>query len=477
MNLAKNLLYLVSGETLSKILTVVTIAYVARVVGPAGFGYLEFAMSASLLVGVLVHQGLGLYGSREIARNPEQTETLVTEIASLRFALALIAYAGLAAFVYLIDRPVISEQLVLIYGLSLLFMPFGLEWVFQGHEKMQTSAALQVIRQGVFAIVVFAFVRNQFDLWPVAFAEVAGVIAVAVASFWLYRHQLHRRIKLPRSISIKVIREGAVLGLSGLFWSAKIFGATVVVGLIGSEQDVGYFGAAMRVLVGLHAFVWLYYINLLPTLSRGWAADHAIERQTAQSMRLVGWFGIGGGLIWVLLSPAAIRVLYGGDFIPAVPALQWLGVAFVVVFIHGHYRFGLIAANRQRDEMMTSAFGTIMSLSLIPVGYRTFGVTGAALALVAGELMILASSWLFSRWQLNLGKELLCLIRPLICIAVLCVVLSLIPAIFPVAVQIAIAVVWIGSAAYLSDGEMRRYARQLFAQRLRPRGNQRGDAP
>jgi len=465
LKLVRNLLFLASGETLSKILTVVTIAYVARVVGPAGFGHLEFAMSASLLVGVLVHQGLGLYGSREIARNPGQTETLVAEIASLRFVLALIAYAGLIAFVYVVDRPAVSEQLVLIYGLSLLFMPLGLEWVFQGHERMRTSAALQVIRQAVFALVVFALVRDQFDLWPVAIAEVAGVAAVAATSIWLYRSQLHHRIRLPRTLSIKVIREGAVLGLSGLFWSAKIFGATVVVGLIGSEQDVGYFSAAMRVLVGLHAFIWLYFINLLPTLSRGWAEDDTIERQTAQSMRLVAWFGVGGGLIWVLLSPAAIRVLYGADFMPAVPALQWLGIVFVVVAIHGHYRFGLIAANRQRDEMMTSALGTVISLSM-----------GAALALLAGEVMILFSSWLFSRWQLSLGSELLFLIRPLICVAILFLVLQMLAGSVPLAAQVAIAVVWFAVAAYLTDSGMRLLAKEMVSSWLARRKAQAGDS-
>ena len=86
MKLVKNFLFLTGGEVLSKVLTVVAIAYVARVVGPKGFGYLEFAMSFVLLAGVLVHQGLGLYGAREIGRDPALTDQLVAEIVSIRFA-------------------------------------------------------------------------------------------------------------------------------------------------------------------------------------------------------------------------------------------------------------------------------------------------------------------------------------------------------------------------------------------------------
>ena len=179
MRLVRNFLFLSGGEVLSKLLTFVAIAFAARIAGPTGFGYLEFAASVVLLAGLLVHQGFGLYGTREIAKDPSSTDRLVAEIVSIRYVLAGLGYVGLILFVYWVDRPSILERLVLLYGLSLLVMPLGLQWVFQGHERMNVAAGLQITRQAVFAIVILSVFRDPLRLWPVAIAEVAGAAAVA----------------------------------------------------------------------------------------------------------------------------------------------------------------------------------------------------------------------------------------------------------------------------------------------------------
>ncbi len=68
--------------------------------------------------------------------------------------------------------------------------------------------------------------------------------------------------------------------------------------------------------------------------------------------------------------------------------------------VSGHYRFGLIAAGRQKDEMLTSALGAGTALILIPVGYTNSGTGGAAAALFIAESVTLASAWYLARRQL-----------------------------------------------------------------------------
>ena len=86
--LVQNFLSLSGAEVISKLLTLATFAFVARIVGPGGFGYLEFAFSIVMCGALLVDQGSGVYGAREIARSPNSTTRLVTEVTSLRLAAA-----------------------------------------------------------------------------------------------------------------------------------------------------------------------------------------------------------------------------------------------------------------------------------------------------------------------------------------------------------------------------------------------------
>ena len=458
MRLVRNFLFLSGGEVLSKLLTFVAIAFAARIAGPTGFGYLEFAASVVLLAGLLVHQGFGLYGAREIAKDPSSTDRLVAEIVSIRYVLAGLGYIGLILFVYWVDRPSIVERLVLLYGLSLLVMPLGLQWVFQGHERMNVSAGLQITRQTVFAIVILSVFRDPLRLWPVAIAEVAGAAAVAAGSILLYRRHFGRHVPLPSRISSKVVREGSMIGLSRVFWSLRISGAMVVFGLIATEQDLGFFGAALRILVGLYVFVWLYFINLLPSLSRDWnGGTGAFRERIDRSMHVVGWLSLGAGMFWVLLAPLAIRLVYGNAFAPAVPALQCLAAVCVIAAIHGHYRFALLAAGRQRDEMITSALGTTLSLPLIPLGYASWGLTGAAAALVLAELVIWLTSWLFARRYLRLGSLARYLVVPVISTALLLAVSwQILTPRLPIGVTIAIVAVGLAIAALATDREARR---------------------
>jgi PST family polysaccharide transporter len=454
--IVRNFLSLSGAEVISKLLTLATFAFVARIAGPNGFGYLEFAASVVLCSGFLVDQGFGVYGAREIARSPSSTARLVTEVTSLRLVLAAAVYAGLVLFTSVLDRPAALERLVLLYGLSLFLLPFMLQWVFQGRDRMRVVAMMQVVRMGVFAITVFALLRERERLWPVAIGELCGAAAVVILSIWLYRSQLGLRIPLKFRLSSRLLRAGSTIGLGQLFWSLRTYGATIVIGLIASESDVGFFAAAMRIAIGLNAFVWLYFFNLLPSMSRTWKQEpESFQRLMGRSIRTAGWLALGGGILWVLLAPVMIRLAYGAAFMPATATLQWMSGLCILGAIHGNFRFGLIAAEHQRYATVSSGLGTLIALGLIPLGYSRWGISGAAIALIAGEIAVWSSSFLFSRRLLRLEGPLRHLVRPVVAGAVLVALLWALPQATPAMVRIGVAVIGLGLALYATEDRFR----------------------
>lgn len=462
MRLVGNFLSLAGAEGLSKLITFVAFAYIARLAGAAGLGYVEFAGAVMLCAVLVVDQGLGSFGAREIARHPASTEALVGEIVFVRLVLAGLAFAGIAVFAWWLDRGPMQTQLLLIYGASLLGMPLVLQWVFQGHERMHTAAAMQVIRQGAFAAVVFLTLHDAARLWLVAVAEVAAVAAAAVFGVHRYRHLVGRAIRIRATISWSHLREGMTIGLSQVLWSVKMFGATLFVGLLGTPDDTGYFGGCMRILVAMHAFIWLYYFNLLPSMARSWqGGGDGFGRLIGESMRYVGWLAFGGGLLWVLLAPTIVRVAYGEAFVPAGPVLQWMGGVCALAALSGHFRFGLIAAGRQTAEMITAAVGAVVALTLIPIGYSRWGAGGAAMALVAAETAVWLSSWAWARRLLGLTGHLTSLLRPVVAIGAIS---ALIIAVDPgLTGSVATAVVVTTVSAIVADKVVRDRCRQLLA--------------
>ena len=104
-------------------------------------------------------------------------------------------------------------------------------------------------------------------------------------------------------------------------------------------------------------------------------------------------------------APAIVRLAYGDAFASAAPILQWLSGICILAAIHGHYRFGLIAVGQETRTAVPEGIGTFVALASIPFGYRSFGPSGAAVAVVVGELAVAISAWILSRGVYRRGPS------------------------------------------------------------------------
>jgi O-antigen/teichoic acid export membrane protein len=413
LDLAKNYLFLSSGELFSKIITFVAVAYLAQLLGPADFGIVEFSGAVLLCASLIVDQGFGLYGAREIAKNSDNTGQLVTEVVSARIILSLLSYIAIVAFAYILNRSQLVTEMLLLYGLSLIGFPFLLQWVFQGYERMRTVAAIQVIRQGVYAGVIFTFIRSPQQILVTGLAELAGVVAAALYGIWIYTSKLHGMWQRKFTISKRLFLEGTPIGLSQIFWTLRMFAATIILGIIATPKEVGYFAGAMRIDIALHSFVFLYFFNLLPTLSQTWSNhDHSFQLLERQSLKLVAWLSFGSGIFLFLAAPVLIRFIYGNAYTPAVMVLRILVGSLILAALSGHYRFGLVASGHQKAEMGASGLGALVVLITIPIGYFQLGIIGAAFGLLLSEFVVWTTTWAWSSWKTDLKGHLGILVKP-----------------------------------------------------------------
>jgi O-antigen/teichoic acid export membrane protein len=163
--------------------------------------------------------------------------------------------------------------------------------------------------------------------------------------------------------------------------------AIVLLGFYKPGTELGWFGASHRVSMALHTFVWLYFFNLLPYMSRCVGRPHSmLLNMMDQSMAFSAWSGVFIGLVTTLLSRELLTAAYGPRFAGGGPTLTALGWMIPIAMLSGHHRFALIAYNRQ-ITMMYSAIGSgviavILAFELIP----RYGAMGAAYSLLAANI-------------------------------------------------------------------------------------------
>ncbi|PWT88131.1 MAG: hypothetical protein C5B54_11125 [Acidobacteria bacterium] len=384
--LISNFSFLTAGEGLSKLLTFAAFTILARVFGPADFGTLEFTLAFMVFFNLFVDLGTSPFGAREIARN----RSLLKEIITLRFITAVIGYVLLAAIAFrLPEKQASARPLLLIYGLTLFGIPGFFQWIFQGLDQMKWVALGSIIRQTIFAVGVFLLIRHPSQLLTVAVIE-----CCAVAGFVTYNVLAFRLLKLPirlnsAALDIKgVFEQSLPIGLSELTWASTWYAPTVLVGFLLGATDLGWFSAALRPVMTLHTFVWLYFYNLLPSLSRySQNALPQLQHLVRNSIKLTAWAAMFVGICGVIIAAPMMTILFGKGYVESIRVFRILIWMIPIALMNGHYRYLLIAMNLQKYEFIASLCTAVASILFSMAFIPRWKIEGAAAALLIAALI------------------------------------------------------------------------------------------
>lgn len=387
--LAFNYALLSGGEAVAKIAAFLAFTYLGRTLGSARYGSVEFTVALIVFFSLPVSFGLEEYGARELARNPDARGALAVEISYLRLLLSLVSAAVLAVCLFFIPRAAEEKMLVAAWGLSLVLLPGLAQWFFQGHDEMGWVTVISIVRQSVFAILVLTSFDAARPLYQLGFYECAAVACAVAAGWYGLRRKLDFRFEPIRMDSRRLRQHLAAampIGLSHISWAFLWYSATVILGFASTRQQVGEFGVAHRITLSIHTFVWLYFVNLLPSISRAAADGATLRRLLNHSIRLSSWVGFFAALAGAIVCRGAVSLTFGDAFAGAAPVLALLLALIPLTLVHGHFRYTLIAANEQRWLMAWSLASAALTIALAVAWAPAHGAIGAAWALIAGGL-------------------------------------------------------------------------------------------
>jgi len=401
--LATNYALLSGAEFISKVLGAIAFAYLARVLGPQSYGYLEFIIAIIFFFTLVVDSGLGSYGAREIAKDKNNYARLTTHITLARFLLACVAFVILILITVSFKQPQEIQLLLFFYSLTLFALPTLAQWVFQGQDIMSYVALASIIRWTTFSVGVLVFVKSSDQLLKIPIIEGLAILLTGVFLFGalVFNFGLPRyRIDLGQTFSI--FRQAFPIGASELVWAIKVYFGTILLGLVIGGSQLGWYGAANRIVISLHAFVWLYFYNLLPSISRtSQEPIGSLQRLMRISIRITAWAAIFVGVFGTAFASTGIRILYGPQYEEAAAALQILIWLLPLALLSGNFRYTLIGYSKQTLEFVSAFIGAMISIFLNLILVRLYGFLGAAWALVLSEAVILILVYFIVRREIT----------------------------------------------------------------------------
>ncbi len=413
--LSVNYSILFIAEAFSKLFGFIAFAYIARTFGPNYYGYLEFTIAVVFIFNLIVDSGFWKLGVREVAKDEKLTDQYVTHIVFIQYVLAIFSYCLIGVFVYFIQKPLLVKKLILLYGLTLFGTPLLLHWVFQARNKTWLVAITSIIRQVGFAVAVIIFIRNRDQIWQVPFFEIASFSMVIFFNVFVFiRYFGSFLFKINVSFVYQLLLQVLPIGMSHLLWALRVYLAIILLGILVSSEEVGWFGVGHRLVISLHMFVYLYYYNLLPHISR--CAQQPIimlQNLLGTSIKITVWIAVFIGMSGTLLAKRGIFLIYGYEYTESILPFQIMVWVLALTLLSGHYRFTLIGYGKQKYELYSSAWGTGLNVTLNLLLIPIMGLVGAAISFLASEIII----WYVSYYYVNskISKIPMCtkLVKPI----------------------------------------------------------------
>lgn len=409
--LVQNAISLSGVQAASYVIPLVTIPYLARVLGAAGWGLVAFAQAFGAYLALLGEYGFALSATREVARHRGDRERL-TEIvagvlgAKLLLTSAIVAVGFLAVWVV----PAFRRHPLLLWSAVFwaVAQAFSMMWFFLGLEEVRVVAWLDVAAKAAATIAIFFVVRRVGDEWRVLALQGLGFFLSFVICTWLTYRKIAFRLPNWRTTS-ESIRMGWTMFLYRSSVSLYTAGNAFILGLFVAPTFVGYYAGAEKIGKALVSLLTPVTQTLYPRLS------HLVHKDIGRAARLLKVIlvvmAVGGAVAGACVfygAPGLVHLILGNAFGPSTPVLRvfaWLPLVIGVGAVFGVYWMLPLGMDRVFNTVIFSAGA--LNLLLATLLAPKAGPVGMAWAVMISEICVTVSMgvYLMSRrlafWNLE----------------------------------------------------------------------------
>jgi len=376
----------------SALLTVV----LARLLGPDGYGLMFLAISVLGIIKLFSRLGIGKSTAKYLATYKERDPTQLPHILQFGFLLNLVvlgmtclallfAYEHVAALVG--EQDLAPFLLVGILYVAFSTLDYFARRTLQGFEAIEITAITRAVRGVLKLVLSVGFVLMGFDALGAFIGYLLAYgIAAALGLTYLYLRYYRDAERGPRKNGLRrrVGEYSIPITATSTAGTIDRYFDTVLVGFFIGPTAVAFYTVGKQVIGFIEMPASSLGFTIAPTYEAQKEQGH--PETTAQIFEesvthtLLLYIPAAAGLI--LLAEPMIELVFGPQYLGAVPVLQVLTIYAVFYSVDKLVGSGLDFLGRARERAIartgSAGLNVLLNLALIP----TIGVVGAAIATV-----------------------------------------------------------------------------------------------
>lgn len=380
----KNLGWVFSARIFVLVVAFFINAYMARYLGPANFGLLNYVFSFVGLFGFLASFGIESIASREIIKDHSKKDQIIGTSFYLKLFGSLIAILAIFISAKLSTNDPILIGMISMYSTMYIFSAFNIIDIYFQSQVLSKYSSLVTIFAGIISAIlkIITISLGGGIIWLTAIYVLETTItALGAIIFFVYNKHSIKNWVFNKAVAVIILKDSWPLMLSSVAFSVYMkIDQVMIKNMLGNEQT-GVYAVAAK----LSEF-WYFIPNaicssLFPAIVNAKKISTELyEERLSKLYSLMIWLSIIMVLLISLFAHQIINTLFGTQYIGAVGTLRiyvWAGIFTSLGIALGQY---LIVENKTKVNAITTMAGAIINVILNLILIPKYGINGAATA-------------------------------------------------------------------------------------------------
>jgi O-antigen/teichoic acid export membrane protein len=402
--LFKSIFHLGSGELLGRLSNIATVVLLGRRYGVVVLGVYSLAQSLTQYLQPLIDFGLRHVGARLLAVYPQAAHHIVGQVQRRRLGMAAVILPVILLYCASVNLSPQMKIFLFTFSAAGLLYAISLDWAAWGQGKLHlVGLAKSTAPLSILGVLWIARPQGERVLWWLVAGNMIGfLLQGATSQGWWMRQP---KQALPGEI-LRLVRESlewrrtSVMGLAWLFYLAFNTIDVLMLGLMSSPEQVGFYSAAYRVVNQVLAAYYVLTQVLYPQFARHGFEQRARMLQARILTPLLA-SGIAIAAVISLSRRMVLMILFGNQFLAACPLLILLAWSIPLDFMTSYLSNAFIAWGMEKKIVLCTGVGAASNILLNLAFIPRLGARGAAMNTLVSYAIFLAALCLVGRT----GKE------------------------------------------------------------------------
>lgn len=365
--------------------------WLARYLGVADFGRLNYAIAFTSLFSAIATLGLDGIVVRDLVRHPEQNNEILGSAFALKLIGGFIAVCLVLGTIFLLNPVDILTQIIAsIIAIGMIFQVFDvIDFWFQSRVKSKFTVYAKSSAFLLISGIKISLILSGAGLVAFAWASLGEIVAGSAGLIIAYKatgNSFHK-LKVSFPVTSRLLHESWPLMLSGLAIMLYMRIDQVMLGEISGTQEVGMYSAALRLSEAWYIIPAVIISSVMPSLTRAHATSvESYYRKLQKLFSLLARIAYLVALPMTLIATPIVTLLFGEQYTAAGPILAVHIWAALFVFLGVGMSPWILNEGLTRFSLFQTMAGAIVNVLLNFYLIPLYGGLGAAISTLLSQM-------------------------------------------------------------------------------------------